>query len=227
MRCLAFLSASTFALMFAGIAPQVQNINRTEFLGQAGAHARNPALPSIQEPLVTKRDRRPVRRSGPTPSGSPSCRCRRGCSSVCRPWSVRHRFLRRASQARDRSTLGLSSAELFCPADQGGLPTMTWIGRSCWRSARALLTGSQFFGNPVLSVCRLNVSVKYDALERLIGDLGAAPPVERLFDMNGGDVIGEQNDLVGVKLCVVFPREIGLPDQARTGSAGPERCRCR
>ena len=54
---------------------------------------------------------------------------------------------------------------------------------------------------------------KYDALERLIGALGAAPPVERLFDMNGGDVIGEQNDLVGVKLCVVFPREIGLPDK--------------
>ena len=36
---------------------------------------------------------------------------------------------------------------------------MTWIGRSCWRSARSLLSGSHAFGKPVLSVYRLNVSV--------------------------------------------------------------------
>ena len=90
---------------------------------------------------------------------------------------------------------------------------MTWIGRSCWRSARALLTGSQFFGKPVLSGVQIERIGQDDAVERLIGALGAAPPMECFLDMNGRDVIGEQDDLVGVKLSVVFPREIGLPDQ--------------
>ena len=54
-----------------------------------------------------------------------------------------------------------------------------------------------------------------DAGERFVSAFAAAAPVERLLDMDGGDVVGEQYDFVGVELARVFPRQVGSGDQAR------------
>ena len=54
---------------------------------------------------------------------------------------------------------------------------------------------------------------QYDAVEGLIGAVGSPPAVKRLFNVDGRDVVGEQDDLVGMKLSVVLPCEIGVQDQ--------------
>ena len=54
---------------------------------------------------------------------------------------------------------------------------------------------------------------QYDAVEGLIGAVGSPTAVKRLFNVDGRDVVGEQDDLVGMKLSVVLPCEIGVQDQ--------------
>ncbi len=39
------------------------------------------------------------------------------------------------------------------------------------------------------------------------------PPVERLLDVDGSDVVRQQQDLVGVQFLAVLPHQVGVPDQ--------------
>ena len=38
--------------------------------------------------------------------------------------------------------------------------------------------------------------------------------MESFLDVDGGDVVGEQDDFVGVKLVLIFPKQIGRLDEA-------------
>ena len=54
---------------------------------------------------------------------------------------------------------------------------------------------------------------QHDAAEGLVGAVSPPFPVEGLLDVDRGDVVGEQHDLVGVQLFAVLPRQVLVPDQ--------------
>ena len=60
---------------------------------------------------------------------------------------------------------------------------------------------------------------EHDAAEGLVGGIGAAPAVERLLDVDGGDVVGQQHQLVGVQFRAVFPFQVRIADQSRLQQA--------
>ena len=66
---------------------------------------------------------------------------------------------------------------------------------------------------------------QYDAAERLIRTVDLSTPMKRLFDVDGCDVVGKQDDLVGVQFLEIFSCEIGVPNQRPIEAAERERCR--
>ena len=63
---------------------------------------------------------------------------------------------------------------------------------------------------------------EHDAAERLVCAALFAAAVERFLDMHGGDVVGQQDDFVGVQFVLVFAGEVGVGDQAGLEQAGEE-----
>jgi hypothetical protein len=61
-----------------------------------------------------------------------------------------------------------------------------------------------------------------DAFERQVFVLTPirAQAVEGFFDVDGGDVVGQQDDLVGVEFVLVFPQQVRPARSDRTGATG-------
>ena len=101
---------------------------------------------------------------------------------------------------------------------------MTWIGGILLAFHALAVVRKPGFREVGLVRVKVERIGQHDAIEGLIGTLGSAclqrstlrrqaPAVKRLLDVDGRDVVGEQDDLVGVKLFVVLPFEIGVPDE--------------
>ena len=61
-----------------------------------------------------------------------------------------------------------------------------------------------------------------DAVEGPVARARAAPAVERLLDVDGGDVVGQQHQLVGVQLLAVLSFQVCIADQRRLQQAHQE-----
>ena len=58
-----------------------------------------------------------------------------------------------------------------------------------------------------------------DAVEGPVVGARAAPSVERLLDVDGGDVVGQQHQLVGVQFLAVLPLQVRVAEQRRLQQA--------
>ena len=90
------------------------------------------------------------------------------------------------------------------------------MGVPCWRSTRSLFSGKTSRSRRVVVLAHLERVGEHDAGERLVAVAAsaAARSVVGGLDVDRGDVVGEQQDLVGVQLVGVLAGEVVRLDQA-------------
>ena len=83
---------------------------------------------------------------------------------------------------------------------------MTWIGSFCCFSARSLLSGSHSLGKSVgfLRFVQVEGIGQDNAVEGFVAAVFPVSPAEYLLDVDGGDVVGEEDKLIGVEFLAVF-----------------------